>query len=200
MKRYLMLIFTLFILVGCDQSVADIEQAQQKSSISDIVRNQPVPNLGGFSVERYILTKIIEKRNENVMTYSYIFTKDGKIIEICEHGSYGFGVPYATQISNPVKVEHYSGGPAVIANSEPNSLYPPSDTSATFVNCFNEDGSFSPQTIEDNVNTFTFRIKADIVLHKIDGNDNAMEDLENAKKNPDSSKITDKSESEIVVK
>lgn len=205
MKRFFMLVFVLFVLVGCEsESVVDIEQRQQKSAVSNIVRNQPVPDLGGFSVERYILKKIIEKRNENIATYSYIFTKEGLIIEICEFGSYGYGIPYATQMSNPMKIEYYTNGPAVIPNAEPNSLYPPVDASATFVNCFNEDGSFSPQTIEDNVNTLTFRIKADIILHKINGENDGvritMEDLENAKKNQESSEIIDKSESETVIR
>jgi hypothetical protein len=53
------------------------------------------------------------------------------------------------------------------ANPEANSLYPPSNTAATLVQCVNSDGSVSPTYIEDNVMAFPYRIRSDFAFEKI---------------------------------
>lgn len=163
------IIFTLFLvfLAGCapaDQ-VTQTEKQQQGGGNLAIVQNQPVPDLGGYSFERQIVIETYLARNNAIATYAYMISMDGKIIEICP--SIGYPIPYSTQLTNPLKYEYTGNGPAVLANPEPNSLYPPSDAAATLVQCVNPDGSVSPTYIEWYVLAFPYRIKSDFALERI---------------------------------
>ena len=163
MKKFLfVLIILAMVLTACQASVANIEQ-QQAGNIA-IVQNQPVPDLGGFSFERQILSETYLARNNTIATYAYMFTMDGKIVEICP--SIGYPIPYSTQLTSPERVDSYSYG-VVLPNAEPNSLYPPGDAAATLVQCVNGDGSVSPVYIEWYVLAFPFRIKSDTQIERI---------------------------------
>lgn len=164
MKKIFVILVLALVLVACAPSVSDVEQQQQSLSNLAIVQNQPVPDLGGFSFERQVLIETYLARNNTVSTFSYLFTFDGKIVEIC--ASIGYPIPYSTQLTNPEKVESYTNG-ITVPNAEPNSLYPPSDAAATLVQCANPDGSVSPTYIEDNVMAFPYRIKSDFAFEKI---------------------------------
>lgn len=161
MKKLFLLVLA-FVLVACAPSVSRAEQAQQYQGNLAIVQNQPAPDLGGYSFERQVLIETYLARNNTVSTFSYLFTFDGKIVEICP--SIGYPIPYSTQLTNPMKVEYSS---LAIPNAEPNSLYPPSDAVATLVQCVNSDGSVSPTYIEDNVMAFPYRIRSDFAFEKI---------------------------------
>ena len=163
MKKLLVLVLA-FVLVACAPSVSRVEQQQQYTGNLAIVQNQPAPDLGGYSFERQVLIETYLARNNTVSTFSYLFTFDGKIVEIC--ASIGYPIPYSTQLTNPMKID-YGSSYVVIPNAEPNSLYPPSSAAATLVQCVNSDGSVSPTYIEDNVMAFPYRIKSDFALEKI---------------------------------
>lgn len=164
MKKIFVVLVLAFVLVACASSISQVEQQQQYIGNLAIVQNQPAPDLGGYSFERQVLIETYLARNNTVSTFSYLFTFDGKIVEIC--ASIGYPIPYSTQLTNPMKVEYQSSG-ATLPNAEPNSLYPPSDAAATLVQCVNSDGSVSPTYIEDNVMAFPYRIKSDFAFEKI---------------------------------
>jgi hypothetical protein len=163
MKKSIVLALVLvvaFVLSACSASdqAQYAEREQQGAGVLAIVQNQPIPNLGGYSFERQIMIETYLARNNTVSTFAYLFTFDGKIVEICP--SIGYPIPYSTQLSNPFDM---SGR----ANPEANSLYPPSNTAATLVQCVNSDGSVSPTYIEDNVMAFPYRIRSDFAFEKI---------------------------------
>lgn len=165
-KLFGLFILVLFLLVACaPASVADVEQAQQQTGNMAIVNNQPLPDLGGYSFERQIVIETYLARNNTIATYAYMFTMDGKIIEICP--SIGYPIPYSTQLTNPEKIEYTYSAPNVISNAEPNSLYPPSDAAATLVQCVNPDGSVSPVYIEWYVLAFPYRIVSDLQVERL---------------------------------
>lgn len=172
MKKVIFVLLVLASLAaGCvpAQSSYDIEQQQQEISNQEIVRNQPPPNLGGYSFERHIVTEVYKARNQTISTYTYIMIQmTGQIVEICP--SIGYPIPYSTQITSPERIEAWTGqgGYAIISNPEPNGLYPPDNAAATIVNCVNPDGSLTPTYWEDNVFALPYRIKSDRMIERED--------------------------------
>jgi len=167
MKKILVVLFVLmvFVLTSCGTDTSDIEQGQQREAVNSIITNQPIPNLGGYSFERQIVIETYLARNNIIATYAYMISMDGKIIEICP--SIGYPIPYSTQLTNPERtMNDYIEG-SVIANAEPNGLYPPGDAAATLVQCVQSDGSVSPVYIEWYVLAFPYRIASDFQLQKI---------------------------------
>jgi|WetSurSiteA1Bulk_404760.scaffolds.fasta_scaffold14270_2 hypothetical protein len=168
MKKILIILSVLmvFVLTSCMGSdTSTIEQGQQREAINSIITNQPVPDLGGYSFERQIVIETYLARNNTIATYAYMISMDGKIIEICP--SIGYPIPYSTQLTNPLRTagDYYQG--SVVANAEPNGLYPPGDAAATLVQCVNPDGSVSPTYIEWYVLAFPYRIVSDFQLQRI---------------------------------
>ncbi len=172
MKKVIFALSVLALLAaGCvpAKSSYDIEQQQQEVANQEIVRNQPPPNLGGYSFERHIVTEVYKARNDTISTYTYIMLQmTGQIVEICP--SIGYPIPYSTQITSPERIERVIAGEyVVISNPEPNGLYPPDNAAATIVNCVNPDGSLTPTYWEDNVFALPYRIKADRLIERVDG-------------------------------
>lgn len=171
MKKTIVLALVLALaLTSCwGASQTDVEQSQQKEAVSSITQNQPVPDLGGYSFERQIVIETYIARNHTIATYSYMFTMDGKIVEICP--SIGYPIPYSTQLTNPQipTYAHVNGSAVegVVANPEPNGLYPPDNAAATLVQCVNPDGSVSPVYIEWYVLAFPYQIASDIQLKRM---------------------------------
>lgn len=169
------IVLVSMILAACApaQSQSDIEEAQQSIAVQAITQNQPIPDLGGYSFERQIVIETYLARNNTIATYAYMFTMDGKIIEIC--ASIGYPIPYSTQLTNPETLtynRYQNGGTwnwieGAISNPEPNGLYPPGDAAATLVQCVQPDGSVSPVYIEWYVLAFPYRIESDYQLKQV---------------------------------
>ena len=168
MKKILVVLLVLFafLLTSCaGNDTQSLEQGQQREAVNSIIRNQPIPDLGGYSFERQIVIETYLARNNTIATYAYMIAMDGKLIEICP--SIGYPIPYSTQLTNPLRtVDGYNTSTAV-ANAEPNGLYPPGDAAATLVQCVQPDGSVSPVYIEWYVLAFPYRIQSDIQLQQV---------------------------------
>jgi hypothetical protein len=166
MKKFMVLFVLIAILVvGCAPDTQSLEQSQQATGINSIITNQPVPDLGGYSFERQIVIDTYKARNNTIATWAYMFGATGQIIEICP--SIGYPIPYSTQLTNPVRTVGDSYQGSVVANAEPNGLYPPSDAAATLVQCVQPDGSVSPVYIEWYVLAFPYRIASDRQLQQL---------------------------------
>ena len=179
MKLYKILVLAgaLFIiasLVGCYTTTqTDIEQSQQAAWVEAITRNQPVPDLGGYSFEREIVIQTYQARNHTISTWAYTITGTGQIIELCP--SIGYPIPYSTQLTNPDALTRTMTGNGYyvegqVANPEPNGLYPPADAAATLIQCVNSDGSVSPMYFEWYVFAMPYRIKSDAQFVRVDDN------------------------------
>jgi len=168
-NRYITLaitIVTALVLASCAGSGQEAryeESRQQGDGVLAIVQNQPVPDLGGWSFERSVVIATYNARNRIVSTYSYLFTYDGKIVELC--ASIGYPIPYSMQLTSP-EVYYSDGG--TLPQAEPNGLYPPDNAAATLVQCANADGTVSPVYVEDNVMAFPYRIKSDFQFARVD--------------------------------
>lgn len=171
----LALIVLIIGLVACGvngESNTQVEQNQQDAGVGAIINNQPIPDLGGYSLQRQELIELYEAQNKTVPTWSYSLTMDGKIIELCP--SYGYPIPGGTQLSNPQQIgaeipqglSAYETG--VIGNPEPNGVYPPATSAGTYIMCTNQDGTISPMYFEPNDFTIPYRIHSDIQLQRVD--------------------------------
>jgi hypothetical protein len=86
--------------------------------------------------ERRLLKTILELRDQNdVSTFTYLWSDmQGKWVFFCH--SIGYGIPYATQYTNPTKLEYRSGGGwATLPQADPNGLFSPASADGTWVMC-----------------------------------------------------------------
>lgn len=155
--RFLLFLFATALLFGCTS--AELEYQQQEPRMREIVKNQPVPNLHGWSFEREIAIQAMIARNNFIPTWTYLITDAGVITEICQ--SIGFPIPYATQITRP----QASNGASV---PEPTGLYPPSSAEGSYVTCVNPDGSMTTSYFEPRVFAMSYPIVPDRTLVKQD--------------------------------
>jgi len=171
MKIFLLLGFVGMLVDACFGATGStaIEQQQQQPGVQAIVRNQPIPDLGGWSFEREVVRQTYVARNHVISTWTYMLLEyTGKVVEICE--SRGYPIPYSTELSNPLQLARETDPQSsAVGNPEPNGLYPPPTANATLVQCVNPDGSVSPTYWENNVFALPYPLKnPDIVLQRAD--------------------------------
>lgn len=159
MRKFFMGVLACVFLVGCDEqanpaSAASQEQSVVNAGMVQLLRNQPPP-VFDYSPERADLIKLYTARQRRLPTFSYVQSPyTGKLLWKCP--SVGFPLPYSTQLTNPVQTQwKYQGGggiaSAVVAQAEPNGLYPPPTSDATWVLCVNKAGQIVPKYEEKHV-------------------------------------------------
>lgn len=152
----------------------ELEHQQQDAGLKAIIQNQPIPDLGGYSFPRQVVIETYIALNKPTATWSYIMSiNTGELTELCP--SYGYPIPGGTELSNPQQITYardtngnVSSTWNVIANPEPNGLYPPSTSAGTLVNCVNNDGSVSPVYVEPYVVAFPYRVNSDKQITRVD--------------------------------
>ena len=123
-------IIGLLALTACDDSDSKQRRAQE------IILNQAVDAIGMPAItnfaEKRMLKQILELRDKPTETITYIVDLNGKLHKVCD--SFGYGIPYATQFTSPMK-----GGSGSIAlpQADPNGLFSPSSADGTWINCTN---------------------------------------------------------------
>jgi hypothetical protein len=137
MKKLIALVLaTSAMIAGCGKAPQptsqQIENRKQEELSKQAITSVGMPAVVNFA-EKRMMKDIIEMRDQMVPTYTYIVSKDNQYKKVCD--SIGFGLPYATQYTNPQKEADYSH--AVIANADPNGLYSPASAEGTWVQCIN---------------------------------------------------------------
>lgn len=137
MKRFLTLgmVCVVGVLTGCDnQPTADaIQQKEQERILQEGTAQVGMPAIKNFR-ERKILKDILELRDQDsLVTYTYLISEvDGKLIYFGE--TIGYGIPYATEFTNPEKAEwHANGGWVTTPQADPNGLFSPDSAEGTWV-------------------------------------------------------------------
>ena len=134
-------------LTGCIEETADDTQRQQQEQMSKEATAQTgMPAITRFT-ERKNLKRILELRDRaKFVTYTYVMVPGtGERKFLCK--SFGYGIPYATQYTNPEKYE-YNG--TTIPQADPNGLYSPASADATWVLCVNPAGGEPAVVYEEN--------------------------------------------------
>lgn len=146
-------------LTACDaQPSADRLQREQQEQLSlQGAMSVGMPAIVNFA-EKRMFKDILELRDKMVPTYTYLVNEmNGSIGEkVCD--SLGYGLPGATQYTNPQKIaDRGQGGYAVLPQADPNGLFTPASMDGTWIMC-KVPGSdkIAPQYIEPKIITLTF--------------------------------------------
>jgi predicted small secreted protein len=163
MKKYLLtgiVLTSALLLTACSTTTGTGKESSQVAQQQKLyVENQPVPAFD-WSLERHMMIKLYEARNNAVITYSYVRNLQGQIIFSCN--SIGFPIPANTQLTNPNAVQQSRVNEfnyyEVLPQAEPNGLYSSTSTMGTYVFCLNQDGTVSPTYFESDVEAHTQKL------------------------------------------
>lgn len=160
MKKIISLIAISVTLVGCEQTKASdsIQSKQQEVSLQEGTAQVGMPAIKNFR-ERKLLRDILEMRDStSLVTYTYRTAQmSGDLIFMCQ--SIGYPLPYSTQFTNPEKVNAHQGQPYTMPQADPNGLFSPSSSEASWVMCKDPNSdSVRPVYSEDRLTTSQFKL------------------------------------------
>jgi hypothetical protein len=156
MKKFLILLLPL-LLSACVEESAEKKQARATSATLEEAQAQlGMPAIINFR-EKRILKDIYEMRDQEIATHSYIVNPiKGCLMYLGQ--SIGYGVPYATQYSNPQVLKRVSD-PITLPQAEPNGLYMPESAQATWVMLLDpKTNKVSPAYVEPELFVSTSRM------------------------------------------
>ena len=156
----LTLVVILATLTACgpmpDTRTSDQKQHdQQEQILQEGTAQTGMPSIKNFR-ERKLLKDILEMRDQDgLVTYTYLFAENtGKVCFLGD--TIGYGIPYATQYTNPQKDSYHGSLP----QADPNGLFSPAAAEGTWVMMKDPNGkTVRPQYIEPRIMTFTFKLK-----------------------------------------
>ena len=162
-KMILFVVAAMLSIVGCieeKKSSDSIQRQQQEKILAEGTAQTGMPSIKNFR-ERKLLKDIFELRDQSgLVTYTYLWNEmQGKKVFFCD--SIGYGIPYATQYTNPQKIaDSYSqGGFAILPQADPNGLFSPASANGTWVMCKNpQSNDVKPVFIEPNVIVSPFKL------------------------------------------
>ena len=164
MKKLTILAITCLSLAGCKEEFATpkadaIASKKTENLMQEAARQVDVPAIVNFA-EKRLLKQIYELRDQNLTTYTYIVDLYGKRHFLCR--SQGYGIPYSAQFTNPVRVyeeKSHQGTEALMPQPEPNGMFMPESSSATWVLCLDEaKGEATPVYVEPLIIVTPFRM------------------------------------------
>jgi len=156
-------ILAITFFTSCEQSSDDIQRKQQEKILAEGTSAVGMPAIKNFR-EKKILKDIYELRDQlGLVTYTYIFCDmTGKFTYIGE--SIGFGIPAATQFTNPQKVVYKNDHRIAIPQADPNGLFSPASAEGTWVLMADPvNRTAAPQYIESRISVFTYKLRHAIV-------------------------------------
>lgn len=144
------------------QSVADQNDRKATDQLAAQASIQlGLPGITNFTEKRE-LKMLYELRDQsNLVTYAYYLDLNGGKHKVCPTAAIGYGLPYATQYTNPQKAisgihEYYT-----IPQPEPNGLFMPSAAEGTWIICLDPDGKkLDPVYVEPRVIVSPFPMKS----------------------------------------
>ncbi len=144
---------------GERQSSDQIQARQQEVILQEGTSAIGMPAIKNFR-EKRLLKDIFELRDQAALTtFTYLVGMQGNLVFLCN--SIGFGIPYATQFTNPQKVayERSQTGVLSLPQADPNGLFSPASADGTWVMCKNPHGTeVRPVFIEPRVVVSPFEL------------------------------------------
>lgn len=171
-----LLVVVGILVAGCEGRRAtsdDLQQQQQERLLAEGTAQVGMPAIKNFR-ERKILKDILELRDQDgLITYTYFENLQPQVIKgktamggkLTYFGeTVGYGLPYATQYTNPQKIEGYlsQGGYAILPQADPNGLFSPSSAEGTWVLMKDPNGTKTlPIYVEPRVVVSPFKLPID---------------------------------------
>lgn len=154
LKITTIIICSMFLMsaTNCEekQTADKIQSQQTERSLIEANKQIGMPAIVNFQ-ERKLFKQILELRDqEKLITYCYLMNEmNGTIGQFLGKGI-GYGIPAATQFTNPSKISARGRdyGYAVLPQADPNGLFMPTQTSATWYMLLDEKGKPHPVYIE----------------------------------------------------
>ena len=158
---------------GCDApSSDDIQRDNQEKLLQEGTAQTGMPAIKNFQ-ERKLLKMVLELRDQaNLVTYTYLenmnptivhgyTARGGKLTYIGQ--TIGYGIPYATEYTNPQKIEYHStGGYVTLPQADPNGLFSPASAEGTWILMKDPNSSkVEPVYIEPRIFTSPFPLPMD---------------------------------------
>lgn len=148
MKKLMMILPLVLSLAGCDETTTQKEASLQNQILTQSNNSVGMPAIINFQ-EKRMMKQIIELRDTTISTVTYIVDMNGKLHKVCD--SVGYGLPYATQFTNPQRRDGYDHAIS-LPQADPNGLYTPASANGTWVLCLDTDKKKStPVYVEPNV-------------------------------------------------
>jgi hypothetical protein len=157
MKMVILGLALLSVMACAPETSDDKQRAAQETLLAEGTSQTGMPAIKNFR-ERKLLKDILELRDQDgLVTYTYVYNEmQGKLVFFCN--SIGYGIPYATQYTNPSKVESYNRS-ITLPQADPNGLFSPSAAEGTWVMCKDPNGtSTRPVYIEPRVVVAPFKL------------------------------------------
>lgn len=147
------------IMTACEEEKSsDAIQRQGQERLSKAAAMQVgMPAIVNFQ-EKRILKNILELRDTEVRTITYTQDMSGRLHKLCD--SAGYGIPYATQYTNPQRVYEDGHGTVAIPQADPNGLFSPASADGTWVLCYNKGAKkMSPVYVEPHIIVSPFALE-----------------------------------------
>ena len=163
LRQYLVLLLVLPVMavVGCDEG-SNADKAQRDATdnlMAEAQRQLGMPDITSFT-ERRFMKQILELRDKETVTHTYIIDFSGNLHYLCQ--SIGYGLPYSTQYTNPERRVYSSSSSVTLPQPDPNGLFMPDGMAATWVLCFDEsEGDIDPLYIEPEILVSPFKLRAE---------------------------------------
>lgn len=157
---FFMLLLTVILLAsGCQNlTQEDMDRRAVNRQQSQYGIGQPVPQFD-WSLERHLVAELYRIRNKKVATHSVWRSDFGTVEGDCP--SIGFGIPYDTSLTNPLRLDSNVRGAVSIEQAEPNGIFASKNTSATWVMCVSTTGSIEPVYVESKVTVYPGPVEVD---------------------------------------
>ncbi|MHC1758289.1 MAG: hypothetical protein AB9917_02025 [Negativicutes bacterium] len=154
----LLLVGLLFSGCGWTESSRHKEALAQEALNKQAVASVGMPAIKNFR-EKRLLKDIIELRDQSgLVTYTYIVAEmTGKLIFVGE--TLGYGIPAATQYTNPMKLVSDHSQATAIPQADPNGLYSPSSAEGTWIMLKDPNGKeVKPVYVEPRIIVSPFKL------------------------------------------
>ena len=159
---FVMMVMMAMVIISCEKPV-DVKEAEKSNKIfEEVNREIGLPNIVNF-MQKKTLKMIYELADQsNLICYAYVkdelngqFHFIGKCV--------GFGIPFSAQYTNPEKVVRYKGRIRSLPQADPNGLFMPTSSSATWLLLINPDtGEPCVVYAEPNLVVSSFPLKINI--------------------------------------
>jgi hypothetical protein len=150
-------ILSLLLLVGCDigPDSRQIEAQKQEQQSKQATQQVGMPAITNFQ-EKRVLKQILELRDTKLSTITYTQDLQANLHKLCD--SIGYGIPYATQYTNPQMIaSNTPSGYVTLPQADPNGLYSPASAEGTWVLCLNpKSKEVAPVYVEPRIIVSTF--------------------------------------------
>jgi len=145
----------LSVFAGCDRSISESDKKQQAQTevlMGEAQRQVGMPKILNFQ-QRKLMKAVYELTDrEDLICYVYIVARyTGELKYIGK--SIGFGVPFSAQFTNPEYIAYRSTNIGVLSlpQPDPNGLFMPSSSSATWLLMVDKDGQSRPVYLEPEI-------------------------------------------------